>query len=75
MVRRLVNVRYITLVNCWPASSRSCDPSESASLYEPACAGHEHVLLPEYPTWRDRSAEIAAARDRLADTMKSRGSG
>jgi lipid-A-disaccharide synthase len=59
VVRRLVHVRYITLVNLLASDQPLCT-SGSAEPYEPGAAGHEHVLFPEYPTWRDRSTDIAA---------------
>ena len=36
------------------------DPGEPVRVYEAGAPGHEQVLLPEYPTWRDRSVEVAA---------------
>lgn len=59
VVRRLVHVRYITLVNLLASQQPLC-PRGTARPYEPDAAGHEDVLFPEYPTWRDRSPTIAA---------------
>jgi lipid-A-disaccharide synthase len=50
VVRRLMNVRYITLVNLM-ASREPFARSGSTG---------ERPLFPEYPTWRDCSAELAA---------------
>lgn len=54
-VRRLVNVRYITLVNLL-ASER---PLIRGGAAVAAGEGAEEMLYPEYPTWRDCSDEIA----------------
>lgn len=51
VVSQLVKVRYITLVNL--LASRQ-------PLLAVAGTGAEEPLMPEYPTWRDRSAEIAS---------------
>jgi lipid-A-disaccharide synthase len=59
VVRRLVKVRYITLVNLLATDQLYADDRHPAP-YDPRQAGHEDVLLPEYPTWRDRSADLAA---------------
>jgi len=58
VVRRMMRVRYITLVNLL-----GCDQPLAADgnpqPYEAGAAGHEQVLFPEYPTCQDRSADIA----------------
>ncbi len=59
VVRQLVKVRYITLVNLLATNQLYADDDHPA-LYDPLQAGHEDVLFPEYPTWRDRSADLAA---------------
>ena len=59
VVRQLVKVRYITLVNLLATDHLYADDKHPA-LYDPRQAGHEDVLIPEYPTWRDRSADLAA---------------
>jgi len=59
VVRRLVKVRYATLVNLLTTDQLYADAAHRG-LYERNGPGHEHVLMPEYPTWRDRSADIAA---------------
>jgi len=59
VLRRAVKVRYITLVNLLTADQLHAD-AEHPGLYQRGVAGHEHVLLPEYPTWRDKSTELAA---------------
>lgn len=59
VMRRFVKVRYITLVNLLTAGQIEADRDHS-DFYEPDARGHEHVLFPEYPTWRDRSRDIAA---------------
>jgi len=58
-VRQLVKVRYITLVNLLATDQLYSDGGHPA-LYNRNQPGHEDVLLPEYPTWRDRSADLAA---------------
>ena len=58
-VRRLASARYITLVNLLASDRPFLAPGEPASVYEADALGHEQVLFPEYPTWRDRSADIA----------------
>jgi len=59
LLRRLVHVRYITLVNLL-----ACDDPLATTggrqPYEAGAPGHEQVLFPEYPTWQDRSEAIAA---------------
>jgi lipid-A-disaccharide synthase len=58
VMRRLVKVRYITLVNLLTAEQFQTD-AEHTGLYQPGGPGHEHVLVPEYPTWRDRSFDLS----------------
>ena len=55
--RTLLNVQYFTLVNLL-----AVDNIHPAVIrpYEPNEPGHEQVLFPEYGTWRDRSADVAA---------------
>jgi lipid-A-disaccharide synthase len=55
-VRRLINVRQITLVNLL----NSDDPFLEAAKAAGAEAEQRPLLYPEYPTWRDCSDEIAA---------------
>jgi lipid-A-disaccharide synthase len=55
-VRRMMNVPYITLVNLLASDQPLWTRGQP---YAAGAAGHEQVLYPEYPTWRDRSAEIA----------------
>jgi lipid-A-disaccharide synthase len=55
-VRRLVNVRYITLVNLLAADQPIGRTPAAASSKKAAAMG----LYPEFPTWRDCSAQIAA---------------
>jgi lipid-A-disaccharide synthase len=59
VVRQLVSTRYITLVNLLASDRPFLSPGEPAAGYEEGGPGHEQVLFPEYPTWRDRSADIA----------------
>ncbi|MCI0361597.1 MAG: lipid-A-disaccharide synthase [Planctomycetaceae bacterium] len=59
VVRRLVKVRYITLVNLLATDQIYAD-AEHPAPYDRHKPGHEDVLLPEYPTWRDRSADLAS---------------
>jgi lipid-A-disaccharide synthase len=54
--RFLVQVKYITLVNLLTADSIF---TTDGRTYEKDAPGHENVLFPEYPTWKDRSADIA----------------
>jgi lipid-A-disaccharide synthase len=51
-------VRYITLVNLMTAD----DPftERPAGIYDPADARDAHVLLPEYLTYEDKSAQLAS---------------
>jgi lipid-A-disaccharide synthase len=58
VVRRLMRVRYITLVNLL-ASDQPLASGKSPEPYAAGAPGHEQVLFPEYPTWRDRSTDIA----------------
>lgn len=58
-VRRLMHVRYMTLVNLLATDRPFFTAGESKAPYEPGAPGHERVLFPEYPTWRDRSADVA----------------
>jgi lipid-A-disaccharide synthase len=52
----LVKVKYMTLVNLLVAS----DPfAESRAPWDPSKPGAEEVLFPEYPTYQDKSAELA----------------
>jgi len=50
-------VRYITLVNL--LTTRELFPTGSAD-YDPDAPGAERVLFPEYLTWQDKTASIAA---------------
>ena len=59
VVRRLVQVRYITLVNLLTTDRLYFD-REHWNTYESDEPGHENVLMPEYPTCRDRSEQLAA---------------
>jgi len=58
-VRSLMNVRYMTLANLLASDRPFLAPGESAQPYSEGAPGHEQVLFPEYPTWRDRSADVA----------------
>jgi lipid-A-disaccharide synthase len=58
-VRSLMNVRYMTLANLLASDRPFLAPHESAQPYAEDAPGHEQVLFPEYPTWRDRSADVA----------------
>jgi len=58
VVRRLVNVRYITLVNLL-ASDRPFVDGSGVAPYALQSSDQEQVLYPEYPTWRDCSGEMA----------------
>jgi lipid-A-disaccharide synthase len=57
--RHLVRVRYITLVNLL-ASDRPLSKSDEKQPYQAGAPGHEQALFPEYPTWQDRSHQVAA---------------
>ncbi len=57
LAKRLIKVKYITLVNLITADDRF---SEDPSPYDPAQPGAEQVLFPEYPTCEDRSQQLAA---------------
>jgi len=58
VVRRLVNVRYITLVNLLASDCPFLDGSGSTP-YGLRPMDQEQPLYPEFPTWRDCSAEMA----------------
>jgi lipid-A-disaccharide synthase len=57
--RRLTNIRYCTLVNLLSSDRPFLAPGEAADLYEAGVPHHQQALFPEYPTWRDRSVDIA----------------
>ena len=50
-------VRYITLVNLLTAEDPFAE--RSAGIYDPQDPRDQHVLMPEYLTYGDRSAELA----------------
>jgi len=54
----LRKVRYITLVNLLTAEDPFAD--QSAGIYDPNDPRDEHVLMPEYLTYSDRSPVLAA---------------
>lgn len=56
IVRRLVAVKYITLANLLTTENIYTD---NLKPYEPDDPAHAGVLYPEYPTWRDRSDDLA----------------
>ncbi|NOY40604.1 MAG: lipid-A-disaccharide synthase [Planctomycetes bacterium] len=53
----LRKVRYITLVNLLTADDPFAD--RSAGIYDPADPRDQHVLMPEYLTCKDRTADLA----------------
>lgn len=53
----LVKVKYITLVNLLATDDIY---SHDGKPYEAGDPAHAQVLFPEYPTWQDRSADVAA---------------
>ena len=55
--KRLVNIRYMTLVNLLAMDDRF-EPTNTP--YDPAQPGAERVPMPEYPTYEDRSDQLAA---------------
>ncbi len=55
VVRQLVNVRYITLVNLLASDNPLGSRSKSDQIASP----EQQPLLPEYPTWRDCSQDVA----------------
>jgi lipid-A-disaccharide synthase len=55
VVRRLVNARYITLVNLLASQRPLCGGAVAAAAHEAA----EEAIYPEYPTWCDRSNHIS----------------
>ncbi len=70
-VIRMVNVRYITLVNLLASKQPLIRGGAPVSAAEVAA---EEVLYPEYPTWRDCSAEISGhAIEWLRDEGKRQG--
>lgn len=56
MVRMLQAIRYMTLVNLLTAPDITAGTNSAYDRHHPLDA---HVLLPEYPTWRDKSPEVA----------------
>jgi lipid-A-disaccharide synthase len=54
LVRRLINVRYITLVNLLASEQPLVTGAREAHVPH-----GDEVIFPEYPTWRDCSDEIA----------------
>jgi len=58
-VQRLMNARYITLVNLLASDRPFFAAGEPRDPYGEHRPGHEQVLFPEYPCWRDRSADLA----------------
>lgn len=56
VIRRLTSTRYITLVNLL-ATDRIT--STDRRPYDRRLPEHADVLFPEYPTWQDKSREIA----------------
>jgi len=57
MQKMLRKVRYITLVNLLTAEDPFAD--QSAGNYDPRDPRDQHVLMPEYLTCADRTAELA----------------
>jgi lipid-A-disaccharide synthase len=58
-VRRMFSTRYITLVNLMASDRPFAVCEDDLQPYAAGAAGHEQVLFPEYPTWQDRSEQIA----------------
>jgi lipid-A-disaccharide synthase len=56
IVRQMANMRYITLVNLLATDSIGTRDHQPYDRHRPE---HASVLFPEYPTWRDKSREIA----------------
>ncbi len=54
----LRKVRYITLVNLLTADDPFAD--QNAGIYDPRDPRDQHVLMPEYVTYADRTPELAA---------------
>ena len=50
-------VRYITLVNLLTAKDPFAD--RTAGIYDPSDPRDQHVLMPEYLTYQDRTANLA----------------
>ena len=53
----LRKIRYITLVNLFTAKDPFAD--QDAGIYDPADPRDQHVLMPEYLTYGDRTKELA----------------
>jgi len=53
----LRKVRYITLVNLLTAQDPFAD--RTAGIYAPSDPRDQHVLMPEYLTYQDRTANLA----------------
>jgi len=59
--KRLIKVRYITLVNLLAAHEAGIDPfCEHPEPYDPRQPDADQVLFPEYPTREDKSDQLAA---------------
>ena len=59
IVRRMIQVRHITLVNLL-ASPHPVDPPARAKAAWPAASNDDSTIFPEFLTWRDYSTEVAA---------------
>jgi lipid-A-disaccharide synthase len=58
-VRGLMNTRYMTLVNLLASDQPFFEKHEPRRPYDERSPEHEQVLFPEYPSWRDRSVDVA----------------
>lgn len=56
LFKPLFCVKYMSLVNLLAAENLF---PKDLRHYDPALPGNENVLFPEYPSWTDRSAEVA----------------
>ncbi len=54
--RHLVQVKYMTLVNLLACADRF---QRDSAPYDPHAPGADQVPFPEYPTFRDKSADVA----------------
>lgn len=70
MLRPLIKVKYITLVNILDDENPFTD---NAIPYDPTAPDAENVLIPEYPTYKDKSLQVAEhAIEWLTDESKRR---
>jgi lipid-A-disaccharide synthase len=63
LFRRLIKVRFMTLVNLLAVDNPFCDQPQA---YDPSSPDADEIPFPEYPTYEDRSQQVA---DHLIDWL------